>query len=199
MAGESTPEAVTALLARWKDGDKSAFQQVLPAIYAQLRSIAEAYLRAERPGHTLQATALVHELYLKLLPQREASFADRQHFLAFAARMMRMILIDHARTRGRQRRGGDRSVVPLHDEIPWIDASSSEMLDLDRALTELKELDPKKVRLVELYCFLGASPEETAESLGISRATFFREWQFVRSWLYHRLRPPKPQTEENGE
>lgn len=198
MAGETSPEAVTALLARWNDGDQAAFHQVLPAVYAQLRSVADAYLRAERPGHTLQATALVHELYLKLLPQRQASFADRQHFLAFAARMMRMILIDHARTRGRQRRGGDRSAVPLHDEIPWIDASSSDMLDLDRALTELKDLDPRKVRLVELYCFLGASPEETAESLGISRATFFREWQFVRSWLHLRLRPPKPQTEGDG-
>jgi len=159
-------------------------------MYGQLRAVAEAYLRSERPGHTLQATALVHELYVKLAPQRKASFADRQHFLAFSARLMRMILIDHARARGRQRRGGDRAIIPLHDEIPWIDASSSDMIDLDRALTELKELDPRKVQLVELYCFLGASPEEAAEALGISRATFFREWQFVRSWLHYRLRPP---------
>jgi RNA polymerase sigma factor (TIGR02999 family) len=197
MGGDACAD-VTALLARWKDGDKEAFERILPALYFQLRSIAQAYLRAERPGHTLQATALVHELYLKLAPQREVSFADRQHFLAFSARMMRMILIDHARTRGRQRRGGDRAVAPLHDDIPWIDATSTEMLDLDSALTELNESDPRKVQLVELYCFLGASPEETAQSLGISRATFFREWQFIRSWLHYRLRPPEPEPRKEG-
>jgi RNA polymerase sigma factor (TIGR02999 family) len=177
-----------ALLAQWWTGEGAARDEALALLYAQLKQVAEAHLRAERPGHTLQATALVHELYLKLQPSGGVRFESRQHFLAFSARLMRQILTDHARTRGRQRRGGDRARVPLHEEIPWVDASSTEMLDLDRALEELRQLDPRKVQLMELHCFLGATPEETAEALGVSRATFFRDLQFTRTWLHHRLR-----------
>jgi RNA polymerase sigma factor (TIGR02999 family) len=179
---------VTELLARWQKGDSAAFREVLPVLYVQLKAIADAYLRRERAGHTIQATALVNELYLKLAAAPDGHFASRYHFLSYAASLMRHILVDYARTRRRHRRGGECSRVPLHEDLPWIDADSVEVIDLQLAMDELRQVDERKAQLIDLYFFLGATPEETADALGISRATFFRDLQFTRSWLWQRLR-----------
>jgi RNA polymerase sigma factor (TIGR02999 family) len=162
---------------------------LIPALYAELHALASSYLRRERPGHTLQATALVNELYLKLSRSPDFAARDREHFLALAARTMRQILIDHARTHTRERRGGGIPRLPLHEEMSWIDAQSPDLLDLDAALIELEQFAPDKVRLFELYFFLGASAEEAASQLGLSRATVFRDLKFIRTWLHDRMRP----------
>ncbi len=180
---------ITVLLREWQVGTPEAFEHLVQAAYPSLHSIAESYLRHERPGHTLQATALVNELYLKLVNQRKAEWKDRAHFYTFAAKLMRMILIDHSRANKARKRGGDAVRVPLTPELPWLDATEERLLDLDGALQELERLDPKKVRLVELRYFLGATAEETAGVLGLSKATVDREMKFVRSWLGARLRP----------
>jgi RNA polymerase sigma factor (TIGR02999 family) len=182
---------VTLLLRRWKDGEPGAFDALLPLVYNQLRAIADGYLRRERPDHTLQATALVNELYLKLVKQRQADWNDREHFLTFAARLMRMMLIDHARGIHRERRGANAVRVPLHEEMAWLDARGEEMLTLDAALSELEGHDAGKVRAIELRYFLGCTAEETAELLGISKATVDRELRFARNWLHARIHVAK--------
>lgn len=183
---------ITTLLREWQVGAPEAFEQLVKTAYPSLRSIAEAYLRHERPGHTLQATALVNELYLKLVHQRKPEWKDRAHFFTFAAKLMRMILIDHSRANKARKRGGDSIRVPLTPELPWLEANEEGLLDLEQALQELERLDAKKVRIIELRFFLGATAEETAETLGISKATVDREMKFVRSWLAARLRRDEP-------
>jgi len=191
MAGE-----VTILLQRWRDGDKQARQELMPHVYPHLRDVAASYLRRESVGHTLQPTALVHELYLRLLQQRKADWNDRAHFYAFAAKMMRLILADHARTAKAEKRGGDAEDLPLNDEIPWVNLNSEDILDLNRALDEMESIDPRKVRLVELRYFLGCTVGECADLAGISNATAERDLALIKSWLYLRLRPPAAQTGE---
>ncbi|MCS7024096.1 MAG: ECF-type sigma factor [Bryobacteraceae bacterium] len=177
--------AITDLLLRWKTGDPAALRDLLPVVYQQLRAVAEAYLRRERPDHTLQATELVHELYMRLDKQREANFASRKQFFVFAARLMRFILIDHARSH--IARGGTQR-APLHEEIAWINVRSQDMMALDRALEELEALDRAKVELLELRYFLGLTVEEAAQQMGISRATAFRQLTFIKAWLFERLK-----------
>lgn len=160
----------------------------MPVVYSQLRGIAAAYLRREQGAPTLQATALVHELYLRLLRQRKAEWNDRSHFFTFAAKLMRMILIDHARTRLAAKRGGEYERVPLSPQLAWIDVGGADMLDLDRALVDLDDLDPRKVRIVELHHLLGCTLDETAELLQVSPATVERDLKTVKAWLYRRLR-----------
>ena len=191
MAGE-----VTVLLQRWRDGDKEARQELMPHVYPHLRDVAASYLRRESLGHTLQPTALVHELYLRLLQQRKADWNDRAHFYTFAAKMMRLILADHARTAKAEKRGGDAEDLPLNDEIPWVNLNSEDILDLNRALDEMESIDPRKVRLVELRYFLGCTVGECADLAGISNATAERDLALIKSWLYLRLRPPAAQTGE---
>jgi RNA polymerase sigma factor (TIGR02999 family) len=152
---------ITVLLAKWKNGEPSAFEDLMPLVYPHLREVAAAYVRRERNPDLLQGTALVHELYLRLLNQKKAVGEDRRHFYAFAAKVMRMILIDHAREMQTQMRGGDRERIPLSDDLAWIDIDSPELLDLNRALDELAALDANKVQLVELRYFLGCTTEET--------------------------------------
>ena len=154
-----------------------------------LRKLAAAKLAQEKPGQTLQATALVHEVYLKLLHQKKAGWADRSHFYAFAAKLMRMILIDHAREAQTQKRGGPAEHVPLSADLAWIDIAGPEMLELNRALDELAELDPLKVQLIELRYFLGCTAEEAGEIAQVSKATVDRDLKFARGWLYRRLQP----------
>lgn len=180
---------ITLLLAKWRDGEASAFDELMPLVYPHLREVAAAYVRRERNPDILQATALVHELYLRLLNQKKAVGEDRRHFYTFAAKVMRMILIDHARENQAKRRGGDQERVPFSDELAWISIGSAELLDLNWALDELAELDSKKVELVELRYFLGCTTEETAALTQVSRATVDRNLKFVRSWLYRRLHP----------
>jgi RNA polymerase sigma factor (TIGR02999 family) len=180
---------ITLLLAKWRDGETSAFEELMPLVYPHLREVAAAYVRRERNPDVLQATALVHELYLRLLNQRKASWEDRRHFYTFSAKVMRMILIDHARLGQAQIRGGNLERVPLSDDLPWINIGTAQMLDLNRALEELAALDANKVQLVELRYFLGCTAEETAALIGISKATVDRELKFIKSWLYRRICP----------
>ena len=188
----SVPGEITALLQRWNEGDSAALASVAEAAYDDLRSIAQGYLRRESRGHTLQATGLVNELYLRLAQQRGAKITDRRHFFTFSAMMMRRILGDYGRRAHAQKRPGAEAVrIPLHPDIAWVDAAGSEMLVLDQALAELEALDERKVRAVELKYFLGCTNEETAELLGVARATVDRDLQFSKSWLYRRLHEEK--------
>lgn len=186
---ESARGEITLLLARWKDGEQSAFEELMPLVYPHLREVAAAYVRRERNPDVIQATALVHELYLRLLNQKKAAWEDRRHFYTFAAKVMRMILIDHARQVQTQMRGGDMQRVPLSDDLPWVNIGTAEMLDLNRALEELAALDSNKVQLVELRYFLGCTAEEAAGLMGVSKATVNRELKFIRTWLYRRIHP----------
>jgi RNA polymerase sigma factor (TIGR02999 family) len=180
---------ITLLLARWKEGDPSAFEELMPLVYPHLREVAAAYIRRERNPDVLQATVLVHDLYLRLLQQKKAVGEDRCHFYTFAAKVMRMMLIDHAREGQTQIRGGGQERVPLNGDLPWVDIDSPEMLDLNRALDELGALDPGKVRLVELRYFLGCTAEETALLVKRSKASVDRDLKFAKTWLYRRIRP----------
>jgi len=180
---------ITLLLARWRDGEPSAFEDLMPLVYPHLREVAAAYVRRERDAGVLQATALVHELYLRLLNQKKAAWEDRRHFFTFAAKVMRMILIDHARETNAAMRGGGRERIPLSDDLAWVDIGSPELLDLNRALDELGALDPDKVQLIELRCFLGCTAEETAALMQVSKSSVDRDLKFIKSWLYRRIRP----------
>ncbi len=180
---------ITLLLARWKEGDSSAFERLMPLVYPHLREVAAAYIRRERNPDVLQATALVHDLYLRLLQQKKAVGEDSRHFYTFAAKVMRMMLIDHARESQTQIRGGGQERVPLSDDLPWVNIDSAELLDLNRALDELGALDPGKVQLVELRYFLGCTSEETALLVQRSKASVDRDLKFIKSWLYRRIRP----------
>jgi len=183
---------ITRLLGAWHEGDPQAFQSLMPLAYPQLRQIAAAYLSRERGGHTLQATALVNELYLRLINQRKADWKDRNHFFTFAAKLMRMILADYARSSRAQKRGGDATHVPLSEDLPWLNMNGPELYALDQALNELGRLDPRKVKIIELYHMLGCTANETADILHISKSTVDRDLRFVKAWLWRRLRTGEP-------
>ena len=178
---------ITLLLRKWRAGDQEACDELMPHVYPHLHGVAIAYLRRESSGHTLQPTALVHELYIRLLQQRTPDWDDRAHFYAFAAKIMRRILTDHARTAHADKRGAGLPHVPLCEEIPWVNLNGVEALDLNRALDDLEAVDPRKVRLVELRYFLGCTSQEAAELLAISTATAERDLMMARTWLYSRL------------
>jgi RNA polymerase sigma factor (TIGR02999 family) len=185
---------ITRLLQEWKEGQPEAFQALLPLVYSDLRRIAYSCLQREHPGHTLQATGLVHELYLRLCNQRVPNWDDRAHFFTFTAKIMRMILIDHARRNLRLKRGGQIERVPLSDQLmsdqlPWFHLNGPEYIDLDSALDELEKIDKRKAQMVELCHLLGCTTQESAEMLQVSLATAERDLKFARGWLYHRLRP----------
>jgi RNA polymerase sigma factor (TIGR02999 family) len=183
---EPSARDITALLQRWTGGDPAALDQVVRDVYPDLHTMATRFLRRERPG-TLQATALVHDLYLKLLDQQPRGFENRRAFFAFAAGIMRHILVDQVRARRSQKRGADRERVPLSDELSFVDADSDELLDLTAAIDELRTLDPRKAELVELCAFLGCSRTEAADILGVSLPTVKRDFRMVRAWLATRL------------
>lgn len=180
---------VTELLKGWSEGKPDAIDRLFEVVYPQLRQIAGALFRGERPENVLQPTSVVNELFLKLIRQRSLRFEDREHFYSLSARLMRRVLLDHARSQQRQKRDGGFS-VPLDEKLAWIDAKQVELMDLDRVLDELEGLDPKKCRMVELRFFLGFTAEETAELLSTSKATVDRELKFARGWLYERLHHP---------
>jgi RNA polymerase sigma factor (TIGR02999 family) len=180
---------VTELLREWREGRPDAIDRLFDAVYPQLRQIAGALFRGERPENILQPTSVVNELFLKLIRQRSLRFEDREHFYSLSARLMRRVLLDHAREQGRQKRDGGIS-VPMDEKLAWIGAKPVEMMDLDRVLSELDELDARKCRMVELRFFLGFTADETAELLNISKATVDRELKFARGWLYERLHDP---------
>jgi RNA polymerase sigma factor (TIGR02999 family) len=180
---------ITLLLSRWSDGDSDAFDQLLPLVYPHLRQVAAAYMRRERNPGSMQATVLVHELYLRLLKQNRTSLSDRAHFYTYAAKVMRLILVDHARETNAQSRGGGLQRIPLSDDLSWVEIGSPEVLQLNIALEELETMDARKAQLVELRYFLGCTADETAELMNLSKATVDRDLKFVRSWLYQRVYP----------
>ena len=179
-------ELITRLLHDWSRGDKRALDQLMPLVYDQLRRLASRYLNSERPGHTLRATALVHEAYVKLV-NSELSLTDRVHFYAVAARLLRQILVDHARARGSYKRGAGAPVIPI-DEAAIVGATPpSGILDLDDALDRLTNQDERKGRLVELIYFGGMTYDEVAAALDISPATVHRELRLAKAWLHRDL------------
>jgi RNA polymerase sigma factor (TIGR02999 family) len=181
------PGEITQLLGRWEQGEPGVVESLAPLVYDQLRAIAEAYLRNERPGHTLQATAVVNEVFLDLLRLRRLAINDRAHFFAFAAQLTRRVLIDSARKAKAEKRGLGWTRIPLDAELAWLSNETSESLDLSAALNELAEFDPAKTRAVELHFFLGCTVEETADVLQVSKSSVERSLRFSLAWLHGRL------------
>jgi RNA polymerase sigma factor (TIGR02999 family) len=181
---------ITGLLHELSRGRPDVLARLMPIVYGELRRIAHAQLRGERPGHTLNTTALVHEAYLKLTNLRHVEWRDRAHFFAMAARLMRRILIDYARARKREKRGSDAVHVPLAEavDIPGR-VAADDLLALDEALARLEAHSERQCRVVECRCFAGLTVEETAAALGISVATVKRDWTFSRAWLNRELAP----------
>ena len=183
----TSPQEVTKLLADWGRGDKSAFDKLYPLVHAELRRIAQRQMSQERPGHTLQATALVNEAYLKLAGQNQFEWHDRAHFFAVCAQVMRHILVDHARSRAREKRGGGAIQVSLNDALVVAEEHVADFIALDEALSGLERVDPQKGRIVELRYFGGLSVDETAEVLNMSPRTVRREWRRAKAWLYRMI------------
>ena len=185
MASDS--DNVTRLLIVWGDGNQQALEALVPLIYKELRNLAHNFLYRERPGHTLQTTALVHEAYLKLIDQNDARWQNRAHFFAIAAQAMRRILIDSARKHAAAKRGGPQAELSL-DEVADIALEPDiNLLKLDEALNELAKIDPRQSRIVELRYFGGLTIEETAEVISVSPATVKREWMMARAWLHQEI------------
>jgi RNA polymerase sigma factor (TIGR02999 family) len=181
------PQDITGLLVAWSNGDRAALDSLVPLIYAELHRLARRYMRQEGPGHTLETTALVNEAYLRLVNQKQVNWQNRTHFFAVSAQSMRNILVDMARGRKRQRRGGDAEHLSLDESLVFSEERASELIALDDALTALAKVDERKGRIVEMRYFGGLSVEETAEVLQISVATVDREWRRARAWLYSEL------------
>lgn len=179
-SGETTD--VTVLLNAWVDGRQEALDELMPLVYQELRKLARSYLRGERPEHTLQPTALVNEAYLKLVGQRNVRWQNRRHFFGIAAQLMRRILVDHARKRQSEKRGGGDALVSF-DEAKGVPAKARELVALDDALNDFAEIDARSAKIVELRQFGGLSIEETADILEISPATVKRDWNAAKAWL----------------
>ena len=189
MAPDLSPAGdITVLLERWTRGDRDAIEALTPLVYSHLRRVAIGYLRRERTDHTLEATGLVNELFLVFLKEKKAKFEDRAHFFGFAARAMRRILVDYARTRQTIKRGSGGPRVELSPDLAWIDPEGPEVLDLDRALDELESIEPRKARVIELRIFLGCGSAEAADLMGISKATLDRDLRFALAWLFNRMK-----------
>jgi RNA polymerase sigma factor (TIGR02999 family) len=187
MPTEAAPnQGVTRLLVRWTDGDGAALDELMPLVYDELRRLAQAYLRRESVGHTLQSTALVHEAYIRLIDQR-VSWQNRAHFFAIAAQSMRRILVDHARSRNAAKRGDGACRVTLDEGLIEAQQRDVDVIALDEALTNLAKLDPQQGQIVELRFFAGLSIEDTAEVLKISPATVKRDWAMAKAWLYREM------------
>jgi len=178
---------VTALLIEWRQGDAAALERLVPLVYAELKKVAGAHLRHEQAGHSLQATALVHEVYLRLVNVDRMTFESRAHFMAVAARLMRQILVDRARRKLAGKRGGRATMVSLDGVSPAVGPRNIDVLALDEALGELASFDAQQCRIVEMRFFAGLTIDEAAHALGISTATVEREWAVAKAWLYEQL------------
>jgi len=184
----SKTHEITRMLHKWSDGNPEAFEELLPLVYTELHRQAAQYLRRERQDHTLQATALIHEAYLKLVDQHEINWENRTHFFAIAANLMRRILVDHARAKHREKRGGNDLKLPLEEAALVVSNEKSiDLMALDEALNRLAELDSRQARVVELRYFSGLSLEETAAVLKISRTTVAEDWAMAKAWLHREL------------
>jgi len=184
---QNPSQLIGDLLAKWRAGDQEALQALVPLVYKDLRAMAHAYLKRERPGHTLQTTALVHEAYLRLVGRRPFEAENRSHFVGIAARLMRQILVDYARNRGAAKRGADHR-VDLDTAVEMPQMPNTNVVALDDALKLLAEVDEQQCRLVELRFFGGLTTEEAAEVLGISRSTAKREWNVAKAWLARQMK-----------
>ena len=178
---------MTRLLDDWSQGDRAALDRLMPLVHAELRRLARGYLRRERPGHTLQPTALVNEAYLKLVGERQMQWQSRAHFVGVAAQIMRFILVDHCRRKRSAKRGGDALRVTFDEGLDVPDERGAGLIALDDVLKRLSEQDPRKGRIAELRYFGGLSVEETAEALDVSVATVMRDWRLTRAWLQREL------------
>jgi RNA polymerase sigma factor (TIGR02999 family) len=182
----SSTHEVTQLLGEWASGNRQALDRLTPLVYGELRQLAALYLRKERPDHTLQPTALVHEAYLRLVDQRNPSWQDRSHFYGVAARLMRQILVDHARRRQAGKRAGQK--VSLEETVSFARERSADLVALDDSLSALEKLDPRKCRAVELRYFGGLAMEEIARTLEVSPVTVRRDLRMAEAWLYQQMR-----------
>jgi RNA polymerase sigma factor (TIGR02999 family) len=184
----SASHDVTGLLVAWGQGDEEALQKLMPLVYEQLHSAARRYMAGERPGHTLQTTALIHETYLRLVDIRKVKWQDRAHFLAVCAQLMRRILIDFARSRSYQKRGGAAVRVDFDEALHLTPQPDANLVALDDALTRLAKVDERKSKVVELRFFGGLDVKETAEAMKISPDTVMRDWKLAKVWLLRELR-----------
>ena len=191
MAADSATDSrlhdVTELLRSWRQGDAAALDRLIPLVHSELRRVARSHFRRERAGHTLQATALVHEVYVRLVDLDRITVNDRTHFFAVAARLMRQILVDHARRKRADKRGRGVTILSLDEVSPVSSTPIVDVLALDRALETLSSRDARQCRVVELRFFGGLSIDEADEALGVSAATVEREWAMAKAWLYQRL------------
>jgi len=193
MASSRRPERaidVTQLLHAWRGGDDAAFEQLVEAVYAELHRIARRCMAGERAGHSLQPTALVNEAYLRLIDAQNVQWQNRQHFLSMAARQMRRVLVDIARAKGFQKRGGGAMHVTFDHDIPAIEEPGRDLVALDDALNALSQIDERKARVVEMRFFGGLSVEESAHALDVSVDTVMRDWKMAKAWLLRELRRP---------
>ena len=183
---------ITQLLAEWREGNQAALDDLYPLVYDELHRLARRYMSREKKGHTLQTTALINEAYVRLVDQRNVHWANRSHFFAISAQIMRRILIDHARRHAYAKRGGGARQVSLDETATVVSGDLSEFLRLDEALKSLAELDPRRSQVVELKYFGGLNNDEIAEVLKISKNTVIRDWNMARAWLYRQLTGSAP-------
>ncbi len=186
MSAGASPD-VTQLLLNWSKGDQAALEELMPLVYGELRRLASAYLRRERPNHTLQSTALVHEAFMRLVNQQDVHWQSRTHFFAIAAQMIRRILVDHARSQRAEKRGSGAVKLELDAALAIPMKTDVDLVLLNDALDRLAEMDPRQSRLVELRFFAGLSIEETAQVMQLSPATIKREWNAARAWLFREI------------
>jgi RNA polymerase sigma-70 factor (ECF subfamily) len=186
-----TSPQITEMLTEWTNGDKHALEKLMPAVYGELRRQAMRHLRRERSGHTLQVSDLIHEAYLKLVDQKNVTWQNRAHFFALSATLMRRILVDYARRRGRIKRGGSGVDLALKEEIAANEATDSNLVELHEALMRLAVIDPRQSQIVELRCFGGLTIDETAAVLGISPTTVKDDWNLAKAWLRREIRRGK--------
>ena len=179
--------SVTEMLVDWSQGHDEVLGELMPVVYGELKRLANRYLRRERPDHTLQATALVHEAYLQLVDQRKVPWRSRAHFIGLAAQLMRRILVEHARRHQAAKRGGAAEKLTLDESVQLPLKHELDLVELDDALTALSTLDPQQSRIVELRFFGGLTMEETAEALNLSTRTVYREWHMAKAWLLNAL------------
>jgi RNA polymerase sigma factor (TIGR02999 family) len=189
---ENDSAPVTSLLAKWQEGNPAALDALMPLVYDELYRRARSYMRSEKAGHTLQPTALLHEAYLRLVDHEQSTWKDRAHFFAVTSQIIRHILVDHARSRGRLKRGGPAVRIAMAEGLAVTEPQEIDLVDLDGALERLTALDQRQGRIVELRFFGGLSIEETSEALKISPATVKREWSIARAWLYRELTKEPP-------
>jgi RNA polymerase sigma-70 factor, ECF subfamily len=198
---EASARELTQLFSDWEEGSHSALERMIPLVYDELRKLARRCMSRESPGNTLQTSALVNEAYLRLVDQKKTHWENRAHFLAIAARLMRRILVDHAREKHRQKRGGNARPISLEDCFEIAREVPEDLLDLNEALAALESVDPRKCRVVELRYFVGLSVEETAAVLKVAPNTILRDWNLAKAWLYRELNRgsnPSPATPAAG-